>query len=298
MATEPVVSNPPVVAPRTPDMEADADVLPRVPEYLSKGLDLLHWWREVESKGGPANQFRLDRSFNRATRSFGFYGEAPVGGMTMPVMGNVQEMFYDQTRAPLSLGKESAEWMAAQMREYVLRYFMRTSSFRQPEAYVDFSQPLPPPALARLSWCPAPRASQIGFGFTQLFNKPVACEVRAFPSYEQSAIVDQRDVGKLYEWLLLKVRIFDFNFRTRPFGANGPELVFGLNEESYLAVHEEFINDKANPLPGVLGDYGIGYCFVKSPQRSSFGYGPGEFEAAIELINFRVYQTGYVSVRM
>jgi len=299
MATEPVVSNPPVVAPRTPDMEADAAVLPRVPEYLSKGLDLLHWWREVESKGGPANQFRLDRSFNRATRSYGFYGEAPVGGKTMPVMGNVQEMFYDQTRAPASLGTDSAQWMASQIREYVLHYFMRTSSFRQPEAYVESSQPLPPPALARLSWCPAPKASQIGFGFTQLFFKPVGSgEVRAFPGYEGHAIVDQRELGKTIEWLLLKVRIFDFNFRARPFGANGPELVFGLNEESYLVAHREFINDRENPYPTALGDYGFGYSFIKSPRPSPLGYGPGEFDAAIELINFRVYKSGYVSVRM
>src|SRR5215471_13151886 len=173
MATEPVVSNPPVVAPRTPDMEADAQVLPRVPEYLSKGLDLLHWWREVESKGGPANQFRLDRSFNRATRSFGFYGNAPVGSSTMPVMGNVQEMFYDQTRAPASLNRESAEWMKSQLREFVMKYFMRISSFRQPEAYVNSAISIPPPAFQFLSWCSNPAAREVGFGFSQLFHKPI-----------------------------------------------------------------------------------------------------------------------------
>src|SRR5215467_5665148 len=196
MAT-PVIPSSSPAPPRTlpPDLEPDAQVLPSVPEFLSRGLALTRWWRDVERNGGPERKFTLERSFNRATRSFGFYGEAPVNGRVMPVMGNVQEMFYDQTRAPLSLGKESAEWMAAQMREYVLRYFMRTSSFRQPEAYVDFSQPLPPPALARLSWCPTPKASQVGFGFTQLFYKPVdSSQVRPFPSYEHAMIVDQRDV--------------------------------------------------------------------------------------------------------
>src|SRR5438874_7230586 len=199
-----VQNNEPVFQPPqpwdTPEIQRNAALLAEAPEYLSRGRDLLRWWREMERTGGPPNKFPLERSFNRATRSFGFYGEAPVGGAMMPVMGNVQEMFYDQTRAPASLGTDSAEWMAAQVREYVLRYFMRTSSFRQPEAYIDFSQPLPPPALARLSWCPAPRASQIGFGFTQLFNKPVGSpEARAFPGYEQNAIVDQRDLGKIYE---------------------------------------------------------------------------------------------------
>ena len=283
----------------TPGSQADAEILSRVPEYLARGLALRRWWAEVERNGGPQDTFRLDRSFNRATRSFGFFAEAPVNGVMMPVMGNVQEMFYDQNRAPASLGIDSAQWMAKELREYVLRYFMRTSSFRQPEAYVDFSQPLPPPALERLSWCPAPRASQIGFGFTQLFYKPVGSdEIRAFPTYAQNAIVDQRDLGAIYEWIVLKVRIFDFNFRTRPFGAHGPELVFGLNEESYLVAHQEFINDKSDPVPNALGDYGFGYAFIKSPERSAFGYGPGEFEAAIELINFRVHKSGYICVRM
>jgi hypothetical protein len=283
----------------TPEAQQDAQALSSVPEYLARGLALKQWWDDVERSGGPKTTFPLERSYNRATRSYGFYGEAPVAGAIMPVMGNVQEMFYDQPKGPESLGTGSAIWMAAQIREYVLRYFMRTSSFRQPETFVDFAQPLPPPALARLSWCPAPRASQIGFGFSQLFYKLVGSgEIRPFPGYERSAIVDQRTVGTLYEWLLLKVSIFDFNFRSRPLGENGPELVFGLNEESYLVVHRDFINDKENPYPTALGDYGIGYSFIRSPGRSVFGYGPGEFDAALELINFRVYKTGYVSVRM
>jgi len=289
-----------VIPPFTPDLEHDSQVLPRVPEYLAKGLALRRWWAEVERKGGPENQFPLERSFNRPNRSFGFYGEAPVGGAMMPIMGNVQEMFYDQTRAPASLGRDSAEWMWTQIRQFVMRDFMRISSFRQPEAHVDTSQPVPPPALSRLSWCPEPKPARIGFGFTQLFNKPVGSNVvRAFPSYERGAIVDQREIGKIYDWIVLKVRIFDFNFSTTPFGENGPELVFGANEESYLVVHEEFVNQKERTLPNVLGDYGIGYSFIKSPFGGSpFGYGPGEFDAALELINFRVYETGYVTVRM
>ncbi len=222
-----------------------------------------------------------------------------MNGSVMPVMGNVQEMFFDQTRDPASQGRSSAEWMNAQIREFVLKYFMRVSSFREPEAHVESSQPVAPPSLARLNWCPNPTPSRMGFGFSQLFNKPMASDtVRAFPSYERSAIVDQRDMGRLFEWIMLKVRIFDFNFTSRPFGERGPELVFGANEESYLIAHEEFVNHQPHPFPGALGDYGIGYAFIKSPTASPFGYGPGEFDAAVELINFRVYETGYVTVRM
>lgn len=218
----------------------------------------------------------------------------------IPVMGNVQEMFYDQPRAPASLGRDSAEWMWAQAREFVMKYFMRVSSFREPEAYVDAAAPVPPPALARLSWCPQQDTEERrGFGFQQLFYKPAGSgQVEAFPSYDRYAIVDQREIGPKYEWVLLKVRIFNFNINVRLFGQRGPELVFGANEESYIVMHQEFINHKAHPLPGVLGDYGIGYAFIRNPVQGPFGYGPGEFDAAIQLINFRVYETGYITVRM
>jgi hypothetical protein len=258
----------------------------------------------VEREGGPKEQFPLVRTFNQPTRSFGFYGEAPVDGRITPVMGNVQEMFYDQTRVPGALNKQSAEWMKLQLREFVMKYFMRISAFRQASAYVDPAQPTPPPALERLSWCPDPPASRTGFGFTQLFYKAIGDErVFAFPGYEQQAIVDQREIGQSLAWIVLKVRIFDFTFSFRPFGANGPELVFGENEESYLVVNQELIDYQDEPFQTsngrtVLGEYGIGYSFVKSPKPGPFGYGPGEFHEAIELIKFRIYDTGYISVRM
>jgi hypothetical protein len=301
----------------TPRSAPDRCVLPTVPEYLARGLALRRWWAEVESKGGPENTFDIERSFNRPTRSFGFFGEAPVHGRMMPVLGNVQEMFYDNMRTPV--GQEhSGQLTLAQMREFVMKYLMRTTSFRQTEAYSDASSPVPPPAWAGLSWCPRPVPSQTGFGFSQLFNKPAGSDViHTFPSYEQRSIVDQRLIGPVFDWIVLKVRIFDFKFKSQPFGEHGPELVFGENEESYLVVHEEFINrrdySESSPAPvssptaigeqGVgkfrpIGDYGIGYAFIKNPIQSVFGFGPGEFDAAIQLINFRIYESGYISVRM
>jgi hypothetical protein len=306
----------------TPDLERDALVLPRVPEYLARGLALKRWWSEIERDGGPKETFDIVRSFNQPTRSFGFFGEAPIDGKMTPVLGNVQEMFYDQVRAPVGLERKSADWTLAQMREFVMKYFLRITSFRQTEAYSDAADPVPPPALARLSWCPRPTPTQAGFGFAQLFNKPVGSSVAyPFPGYERHAIVDQREIGALYDWIVLKVRIFDFNFNFRPFGDRGPELVFSENEESYLVAHEEFINHKDYsgsvkaaalfPVGHVkaigeygagdfvpIGDYGVGYAFIRNPVQSIFGYGPGEFDAAIQLINFRIYDTGYVSVRM
>jgi hypothetical protein len=295
---------------------ADNLVLPEVQEYLIRGLALRRWWEEIEKKGGPRNTFPIERSFNRPTRSFGFFDDVEVQGKMLPVLGDVQEMFYDQVRAPA--GHEHSKLTLAQMREFVMKYLLRITSFPQPKAYSDASSPAPPPAFTHLSWCPAPAIVRSGFGFTQLFNKPAGSDaVQAFPSYERNAIVDQRLIGPVYDWIVLKVRIFDFVFKFRPFGPHGPELVFSENEESSLVVQEEFINHKdysetsSAPVrvPSAIGEYGaghyrpiadcgIGYAFIKNPIQSAFGFGPGEFDAAIQLINFRIYETGYISVRM
>lgn len=287
-----------------PGLETDALALPTVSTYLARGLALKGWWDQVEAQGGPTRQFPLVRAFNRPTRSYGFFSEAPVDGQMMPVMGNVQEMFYDQTRVPAAQGRDSVEWMRAQLEEFVLRYFMRISSFRPPDTYSDASQPIPPPALAPFSWCSRPSEDRVGFGFSQLFHKRTGSSaIDPFPGYDRYAIVDQRDIGRFFEWLLMRVRIFDFAFTTKPFGDRGPQLVFGVNEGSYLVSHEQFIRRGDRP-PRTTGrfqpiaDYGIGYAFVKNPTPSIFAYGPGEFEAAFETINFRIYETGYISVRM
>jgi hypothetical protein len=110
--------------------------------------------------------------------------------------------------------------------------------------------------------------------------------------------VDLREIGSTYEWIILRVRIFDFSVRARPFGETGPELVFALNEDSYLIVSAELITNRDDPEPGVLGEYGVAYAFIKSPQSGLLAYGPGEFEAAVEDIRFRVLPDGQIRVRM
>lgn len=277
--------------------EDDLRIIQSVDTYLTVGLALKRWWDEASSANSFRHRFELQRVFNRPGRSFGFFDEVNYGSGTLPVMGNFQQMFYDQPRTPTSLQEEAAEWMRGQIREFVLHYFMRVSSFRQPETYVESDRPPASRLPETLSWCPEPDILQQGFGFSQLYYKlRDTGEVDRFE--DEFAIIDLRELEWKYEWIVAKVRIFDFKFRFSPFGSDGPELTVPLAEESYLVLTHDFIQNNDDPRPGVLGEYGLGYAFIKNPVQGLFAYGPGEFDAAIETISFEVMETGAINVSM
>jgi hypothetical protein len=267
--------------------------------YLGDGLALKKWWEGVDASNHYEERFELARTVNRPGTSYGFFGHAPTGAGLLPVMGNFQQMLYDRPKLNARIAQEPVEWVQQQIREFALHYFMRVSSFRQPEAYVESNRPPSSPWLERVSACTQARVVQQGFGFSQLYYKLAATgEIGKFSDEEKFAIVDLREVGTKYEWLVVKVRIFDFSLKLRPFGESGPELVFGLDEESYLILNREFVVDQVHPAPGVRGRYGLGYAFIKSPSKSFLAYGPGEFDAAFELIQFDVLDSGEIQVRM
>jgi len=288
-------TSPPDLAGLTPE---DRAILECAEKYLEKGLLLKRWWEEAETCG-YRHRFELSRNFNRPDSSYGFFDEIPQPGAALPIMGNVQEMFYDQPRVPPPLHQPAIDWLRLQLHEFVLHYFMRVSSFRQPEAFVEGGRPSSDGVLDRFSWCTRDAIRRTGFGFSQIYYKLRSTgEIGKFAGDEQSEITDLREIGTTYEWIIAKVRIFDFSLRVKPTGPRGPELVFGLDEESYLILSRDFILDLDHPEPGVLGCYGLGYAFIKSPSDSLITYGPGQFDAAFESIQFRVHETGEIRVRM
>lgn len=279
--------------------EQDRFFTDSVERALADGLALKRWWNHTYPVGGFRERFELERVFNRPDSSFGFFDEVQLASGPMALMGNYQEMLYDRPRTPTSLRREAAAWMRDQVREFVLRYFMRVSSFRQPEVYIASGRPAPPRYLESLSWCTRQDILRQGFGFKQLYYKlREGGTIGKFSEAEEATIVDLRELGERYEWIVVKVRIFDFKFTFRPFGADAPELTVPLAEESYLVLARDFILVEDEPAPGVLGQYGLGYAFIKDPAQGLIAYGPGQFDAAIELINFRVLESGETRVEM
>src|SRR5947207_4813809 len=184
--------------------DQDRAILVRVEEALADGGALRRWW-DQKYPDGFAEKFDLERVFNRPADSFGFFDRVQLESGALPVMGNFQEMFYDRPRTPQNLNRQAAEWMRDQIREFVLHYFMRVSAFRQPEAYVESRRSLPG-YLERLSWCTRSDILRQGFGFKQCYYKQRdSGQIGKFPEQEETAIVDLREIGRRYEWIVVKV---------------------------------------------------------------------------------------------
>lgn len=269
--------------------ERDRALIGSVPESLAQGVALKEWWERTGAAGRSAGRFPLVRTFNEADASFGFFDRAPLpGGNILPVMGLFQEMFYDRPKSAEAL------FVRDQLREFVLRYFLRVTDFRPPQAYVP-SDPAPAPcAPPGFDWCPEREDARSGFGYSQLYYKLAGSgRIGKFPERERAAIVDLREIGPTYEWIVLKVRIFDFSLDFKPLGSSSPYLALPLREESLLVVSPEFVRSENGPEPGLLGCYGLGYALLRDPQaRGVLAFGPGRFDAGFQLIDFKVLGDG------
>jgi hypothetical protein len=284
-------------APLGPLTDDERTILETAPLYLSRGIALKRWFEQAERTRAFDSYFELTRTVNRPETSYGFFARVPLaGGGEMPVIGNVQEMFYDQPRAPSDHRRADAHWMRDQLREFVLRYFMRVSSFRRPEAFTGDAAP---EHRNPLSWCPRPEEQRGGFGYHQIFHRRRgAAGAARFSEEDQYRIVTLTEIGPVYEWVLAQVRIYDFIFTFRPFGDAGPTVGLDLREGSHIILSPEFVVCRDDPAPGVLGEYGFGYAFIRTPRRGVLAFGPGEFDAAFQTFSFRVLETGEVQVRM
>ncbi len=272
-------------------------LLERVPEALRSGTELLQWWLRTDAANAYSRTYPETYVFNRPEdTSFGFFDTAQLSTGTIEVNGNVQEMFYDEPKTARGGRSNAAQWMARQVREFVLRYFLRVSDFRPPQRMPEKHSPAPP-GLGFLSQCPRDASDRAGFGFQQLYRQTPTGDWERFRDSRRDAIVDLRRVGTDFSTLVLRNPIFDFQFELRPLGSQGPRFSLPLREFNYVALSPAFVVDEESPQPGVLGRYGLGYAFVKKPQPSTLGYGPGELEPAFELLVWTVHETGEVTVR-
>lgn len=277
--------------------EEDLVVIRDVDRALADGLKLKAWWQQKEADNSYAEQFELVRTFNKASRVTAFFDTAPLDGKDLRVMGLVQEMLFDQPK------HAAPEKVRDEFREFILHYFMRVSSFRQPEVFIRegaLRQQDVRPLLRPLSWCPPTEDSKAGFGYFQIYYKlRESGLVGKFPAHLEPRIVDLREIGDKYEWIVVKSRIFNFNLTFSPFGPEVFSLYLPQKEDTFLAISRDFVTNQDDPNDDLLGKYGLGYALLKpAPEKTIFAYGPGHFSAGFQLIDFEVRNDGQTRARL
>jgi hypothetical protein len=275
-------------------MPGDLAVLAHARRTLADSEELHEWLRQKTQAADYRERFEIVREHASGDDSFGFFDVATVGGARLPVMGLVQEMFYDRQK----LG--SPEPVRAQLAEFVLRYFMRVCHVGEPEA-VPARQGAPDSALQRaLSWLPGESRRRAGAGYQQLYYQLAASgRIGKFSRQERPAIVDLREVGPTYDWILLKGDTPAFDLPFVPFGAELSPPHAPARESTHLLVAPSFVTRTDDPEPGVLGEYGFGYGFVPDAAGAPalLAYGPGRFRAAVQTVRFRLMTNGEILAR-
>jgi hypothetical protein len=279
--------------------DEDMAILCEVESSLSNGLQLKKWWEETHANDSYSYRFPTALTFNRPDHSFAFLDQAPVNGELMPVLGDLQDLFYDNIKAPTVATTAAVRWMRDQIREFVLHYFARVSSSTLPKSF-EPGAPSPPPFLNPFGLCPGKNIQKEGFGQTQLYYKlSENGRVGKFPERERYAVVDMREIGTKYEWIVGDAKMFGFDVSVVPLGTKLPYVIVPLREGQLGVISKQLVTNKDNPAPGIVGEYGYGLATLKTPSnRTAFAYGPGYFDAGFMTFTWRVLEDGEVRVRL
>lgn len=279
----------------------DAAILPHVPRADRLGSELKTWYEETREKKAFSNEFKLLEFFGAEQDSdLGYIEVADLPSGKYQVMGEVQDLFYDTTRSPSTTSPPASEVATVnqQMREFALRYFMRVTAPRAPIAEPVPSHPAP--LLGWLDQAPRMMDQREDIGFFQLYGRRVDTgQLEVFDKAQQPTVVDMRELGKTYEWVLLKARLFDFElqFNVLPplLGFQVPFTVLDQKEFLYGLLTPAFVCDEQNPRPGVVGEYGMGFSLVAPPpDESPLTFGPEVFTMGMNYFRFIVLETGEV----
>jgi hypothetical protein len=258
---------------------SDRAMLRAVEGALADGAELAQWLDERERTQSYRDSFALAQPPDDVGRSLGFFDTAAVGNSSLPVIGAVQEMFFDRQSGGRDRTRE-------QLQSFALKYFLRVAART---------------SLARTASGQRPRRSG---GYRQLYYKRRdSGKIGRFTADQQAAIVDLREIGTVYDWIVLQVDAFDFTISFAPFSSLGPAaplVQLPLQQRtSYLVIGPPLIRNQEQSSADVLGRYGFGYAFVPySPDDPGvIAYGPGHFSAAVQTVDFSLLRNGDIRAR-
>ncbi|MEO7652687.1 MAG: hypothetical protein ABIZ80_19685 [Bryobacteraceae bacterium] len=279
-------------------------ILSQVEHSLENGRQLRTWWVRTNEANSYEEKFETATTLNRPGTSFAFLDHAELNGKNVAVLGDMQEMFYDNVK--MSAGDPDVakgavvEFTRKQLQEYILHYYSRTSSSARPK-YHDPSAPTPPDFLNPFGLSPRKGTEREGFGQVQLYYKLLDGRIGKFQEKDRAAIVDLREIGSTYEWIVGDARMFGFQFPYMPLGPNLPYGELPLKETQLAVISSDFITNWTNPnaTGAIRGQYGYGLATMKIPvNRTPVGYGPGFFDFGFMTYTWQIENTGTILAKM
>ncbi|HVT19298.1 MAG TPA: hypothetical protein VHQ90_24355 [Thermoanaerobaculia bacterium] len=287
----------PASAPLT---DKDRAILANVPQAIVQGQDLKEWWAHNRVTRDFPQEFPVAIQFSPPDHNYGFLVDANLRQGRLPLAGVVQGQLYDYPKAPPGLDRVDPLWVRSQVKEFVLNYFMRLTSAMPPPVAAWSPKAQPPDLLRPFSQCDPGKAQRYGWGYQQCYYKLKATgQIGKFPASRSYEIIDLREVGTRYDWVVFLVTIFHFDIVLPPAGAHGPKIVIGMPQPVYTVMTPDFVVNQENPAPGVLGEYGYGYSVVQDlTVISPIAALPSTLKNTIETITFRVLESGEVRAHM
>ncbi len=281
---------PPIPSPS----DQDGWILLDVDRALADALRLLRWWRRTDAALSYKTSFDLFKKLEAPDRAIGFFDRAEISTGPIDVMGISHEMIFDQPKSG------SAEAYRSQIREFVLRYLLRVSATAPPQSSRELGLGPGTALLLNLLHLGPPRTDvHGGFRYSQIYFKEASGRIRKFAARLRNAIVDLREIGPKYDWIVMRARPFDYELDLAPTGPAGPRFVLPLPDTPTIAISRELVIDEDYPAPGILGRYGFAYALLRDPTpRGAQVYGPAQFRAGFQAIHFEVLASGQSRVRM
>ena len=139
-----------------------------------------------------------------------------------------------------------------------------------------------------------------GFTYEALCYKRIGSgEVGRFEDGHDRSALHLADIGKRLEWLVLQVNVHDFVRSIpsmRPFVRALSKLV---KEAAYVVAHADYGSPVTSAPEGTVAESCFGYSFLPlAVTPTIFGFGPGQFRAAIKQFRFLLLDRAEVEIQL
>ena len=231
--------------------------------------ELLAQWKAKE-QSGELKKFALNPSTAGGLHLDCFYGDLVLSGRQTSAMGCHWKSRFQRKAASVSQGPATD----VTLHSFIQKQFLRLAHWTHPDGL------------------PA------GFEFKTLqYKLKDREEYGVFPPEEP--LSDISEIGKKYDWVVMESIVHDF-FRNVPGPRMGPRMLSKMPKmASYVLVHQDYFSSFHAPVEGVAAECCFGYSFLPCPVRKGiFGYGPGEFKAAVKQFRFLLLNSGDIEIQM